>query len=106
MEKTFDGKTYEAIPEIHKGSCLECVASERPLCSTLRSGNVCVNHDIIWREKVIHIVPVAKNKYETAAELFIEWRDGPSRLEFDVWCNQKADPEYDEYQRLKAKFKE
>jgi hypothetical protein len=104
MEKTFEGKTYETIPEIHKSSCLECVATGINLCETLRADNVCADNKVIWREKVIQIVPIAKNEYETAAKLFIEWRDSDSRLEFNVWCNQKADPEYDEYQRLKAKF--
>jgi hypothetical protein len=110
MEKTFEGKTYEAIPETHKSSCLECVAFRNEpginLCETLRANNVCADNNVIWREKVIKIVPVAKNKYKTAAELFTEWRDGTSLIEFTEWCNQKADPEYAEYQRLKAKFKE
>lgn len=106
MEKTFEGKTYEAVPENYSYSCSGCVASDLPLCNTLRSDNVCADDNIIWREKVIQIVPVAKNEYETAAKLFIEWREGTSLIEFTEWCKNKANPEYAEYQRLKAKFKE
>ena len=107
MEKTFEGQIYEAVPELDESSCIGCVSYKTlddNRCNHLRSGNACADNNIIWREKIIQIVPVAKNEYETAAKLFIEWRDSDSRLEFNVWCNQKADPEYAEYQRLKAKF--
>jgi hypothetical protein len=107
MEKTFEGQIYEDVPELDESSCGGCDAYWNPnLCEMLGAAKPCQANRIIWKEKVIPIVPVqdTKNKYEIAAELFTEWREGTSLIEFTEWCNQKADPEYAEYQRLKSKF--
>lgn len=106
MEKTFEGKTYESIPEHGKRSCIGCIAPiDGKLCYDLRADESCIENNVIWREKVIKIVPVDKSKYEIAMRVHEEWLNDVDDISgFGDWCRMQFDPEYTEYQRLKAKF--